>query len=133
MCVADEEAARIGEMCRDTKYYEKTSRKYFGYVYIYEVRPSTTPNNRPTLKASLNLSCLQHNHMETRGTLIWHCTRRLAVISCKKVEKVYKRVMRCRSYRCQLVKAGEKFIEGHHQLLRRALGGQARETLDVGK
>lgn len=41
--------------------------------------------------------------------------------------------VRGHSYRCQLVKAGKKFIEGHHQLLRRALGRQARETLDVGK
>jgi len=36
-------------------------------------------------------------------------------------------------YRRQLVEAGEEFIEGHDQLLGRALGGQAGETLDVGK
>ena len=37
------------------------------------------------------------------------------------------------SYRCQLVKAGEEFIESHHQLLRCALRRQAGETLDVCK
>lgn len=36
-------------------------------------------------------------------------------------------------YRCQLVEAGEEFVEGHHQLLRGALGRQAGEALDVGE
>lgn len=36
-------------------------------------------------------------------------------------------------YRGQLVEAGEEFIECHDQFLRRALGGQAGKTLDVGK
>lgn len=39
----------------------------------------------------------------------------------------------CRPYRCQLVKACEELVEGHDQLLRRALGRQAGETLDVGE
>lgn len=38
-----------------------------------------------------------------------------------------------RPYRGQLVKAGEEFIQSHHQLLRGALGRQAGETLDVCK
>lgn len=38
-----------------------------------------------------------------------------------------------RPYRCQLVKASEELVEGHHQLLRRALGRQTGETLDVCK
>lgn len=37
------------------------------------------------------------------------------------------------SYRRQLVKAGEEFIQSHHQLLRCALGCQTGETLDVCK
>lgn len=39
----------------------------------------------------------------------------------------------CRPYRCQLVKACKELIEGHDQLLRRALGRQTGETLDVGE
>lgn len=38
-----------------------------------------------------------------------------------------------RPYRCQLVKACKELIEGHDQLLGRALGRQTGETLDVGK
>lgn len=37
------------------------------------------------------------------------------------------------SYRCQLVKAGEELVKGHHQLLGCALRRQACETLDVCK
>lgn len=36
-------------------------------------------------------------------------------------------------HRRQLVEAGEEFVEGHDQLLSRALRGQAGETLDVCK
>lgn len=38
-----------------------------------------------------------------------------------------------RPYRCQLVEAGEELIEGHDQLLRRALGRQTGEALDICK
>ena len=37
------------------------------------------------------------------------------------------------THRRQLVEAGEEFVERHHQLLRRALGGQAGEALDVSE
>lgn len=37
------------------------------------------------------------------------------------------------SYRCQLVEACKELVEGHDQLLRRALGRQAGEALDVGE
>lgn len=39
----------------------------------------------------------------------------------------------CCPYRCQLVEAGKKLIEGHDQLLRRALGRQTGETFNVGE
>lgn len=38
-----------------------------------------------------------------------------------------------RPYRCQLVEACKELVEGHDQLLGRALGRQAGETLDVGE
>lgn len=38
-----------------------------------------------------------------------------------------------RPYRCQLVEAGKELIEGHDQLLRRALGRQTGEALDICK
>ena len=41
--------------------------------------------------------------------------------------------VRRRPYRCQLVETAEELVEGHHQLLGRALGRQHGEALDVGE